>query len=42
MALLKPELPRPSKKEYCVRIEERLGSPWNAMQSSLGQPQTAT
>jgi hypothetical protein len=25
MALLKPELPRPSKKEYCVRIEERLG-----------------
>ena len=25
MALLKPELPKPSKKEYCVRIEERLG-----------------
>jgi hypothetical protein len=25
MALLKPELPKPCKKEYFVRIEQRLG-----------------
>ena len=24
MALLKPELPKPSKRDYCIRLEERL------------------